>query len=566
MIRSVAASVGLVLWAVILYIPFWTGHVGIEGDGYFHDRAVYQIARAQADGTIYPQWLPEQRGGLGDPSFVYYPPLFHTTAALLEHVVGNAWTAMRAVMLLSTALAGIIAFLYLRTVFPEHLALLGALAIESNPLPIHQMAKGGVYPANVVYPLVILCLVMLLRMKPRAWISPGLALSVCVLTLTHALTCFMLCLTIPAGIVVHSFLRREAIRTTVWRVVQSGISIGLGICLAGFYLVPALTTLQYISPSGWVLNGQCSMERSYLLPFYTHRFGICWASLQIGFPIAALLALVVAALYVRRVERSPVSFGVALLVCIGAWALFLGSDLSYPLWQIHSPLQDLQFPDRFNTVLLASALFALGMATLDAWVRTPKTSVSLGLAAALSLSVVVSGLLLGNLLRLPVRATAPDKPIGADDTARAEYLPAVAKPAYHNYLRTGSFAGECRRLGISCETLHIGSSQYRFRIDANRPVTVRLPLFAYPAWTMFVDGKEFPTVADADTGVVRVNLTTGIHVIRLRWTLLRQQWWGIWTSVIAAIIMGASIWLGKRQSAFGDQMELTSASTSPAMS
>lgn len=163
MIRSVVPAFSILVLAIVLYIPFWTGHVGIEGDGHFHHRAVVQVAAAQTQGIWYPQWLPDQRGGLGDPSFVYYPPLFHTASALLTHLTGNAWAAMKAVMLLSTACAGWIAFLYLRTLFPIGLALFGALAVEANPLPMHQMAKGGVYPANVVYPLVLLCFSILLR-------------------------------------------------------------------------------------------------------------------------------------------------------------------------------------------------------------------------------------------------------------------------------------------------------------------------------------------------------------------------------------------------------------------
>lgn len=564
MIRPIGVSVGLVLWAVLLYIPFWTGHVDMKGDGYFHNRAVYQITRAQSEGTIYPQWLPEQRGGLGDPSFVYYPPLFHTTAALLDHAIGNAWTAMKAVMLLSTALAGIIAFFYLRTVFPEHLAVLGALAIEANPLPIHQMAKGGLYSANVVYPFVILCLAMLLRARPKDWISPGLALSVGVLTLTHALTCFMLCLTIPAGIVAHSLVRRETVKALFRRLTQSVVSMGLGILLAAFYLVPALTTLQYISPDQWVLSGPCSTERSFLLPLYTHQFGYCWRSVQIGFPAAALLALIVAGSYLRHAKRSLVSFGAGLLVSIGACALFLGSDMSYPLWLMHSPLQKLQFPNRFNMVLLATALLAVVMAALHARVRRRGALFTLPLTGMLCLPVLVSVLLVGNLLSLPAKTTAPDRPLGADDTARPEYLPAVAKPGYHRYLRNGSFAGECRRLGISCETLQTGSSRYRFRIDTQKSVGVRLPVFAYPAWALFMDGKKISTVADRDTGVVRVQLTPGAHMVQLRWTELPQQWLGIWISVVAAILTAVSFLVTRRQRTQEDHSEWISASTSPA--
>lgn len=395
MIQSLAAGLSILLWAVILYVAFWTGHVGIEGDGIFHHRAVVQIAQAQTQGIWYPQWLPDQRGGLGDPSFVYYPPLFHTVSALLSHLIGNAWTAMKTVMLLSTACAGWIAFLYFRTLFPMGLALFGALAVEANPLPLHQMAKGGVYPANVVYPLVLLCFGIILRVKGPRWFSPSLAVAICLVTLTHVLTAFMLCLTVPLGIVVCSLLREEAI--TIWgkRVLKVCLSIAAGICLGAFYLVPALTTMRDITPNKWVFEGVCSTNHSFLLPF-THLSELCWKSVQIGFPLAALLALILVGWRIWKGDgNGQVRTDSGTLMGFGAMALFFGSELSYPLWQFHSLLQKLQFPDRFNTILMAAALLALALAALQSWQREHKLAVRYLLNAAMSLPVAFSIILGG---------------------------------------------------------------------------------------------------------------------------------------------------------------------------
>jgi hypothetical protein len=103
------------------------------------------------------------------------------------------------------------------------------------------------------------------------------------------------------------------------------------------------------------------------------------------FPLAALLALSLAGWFLwRRVGASQIYTDVGTLIGIGAVALLFGSELSYPLWQYHSPLQRLQFPDRFNTILLAAALLALALANLQAWRKERRPGVRYLLSAALS--------------------------------------------------------------------------------------------------------------------------------------------------------------------------------------
>ncbi len=538
MTKSLVASFSILLWAVILYIPFWTGHVGVEGDGHFHHRAVVQIAEAQMQGIWYPKWLPDQRGGLGDPSFVYYPPLFHTASALLTHLMGNAWAAMKAVMMLSTACAGWIAFSYLRTLFPIGSALFGALAIEANPLPIHQMAKGGVYPANVVYPLVLLCLIILLRDKGPRWFSPSLALAFFAVTLTHVLTCFMLCLTVPTGITIYSLLRREAIAVWGRRFLKICFSIAAGICLSAFYLVPALTTMRDISPGEWLLEGVCSTNHSFLLPLLTYSSGLCWKSVQIAFPLAALIAMILAAWFLwRKHGSSSIQTGVGTLIGIGGAALFFGSELSYPLWQYDSPLQKLQFPDRFNTILLTAALLALALASLQVWRKEQTPGVRYTFSTALSLSFVFSILLVLNLSRLPLLSNISNNIEIAGDFGTPEYLPAVAQPAYRDFLHEGSFAGECRRDRVVCQTLRRSSKEFQFLIRSDRPATIDLPLFAYPAWAVYLDDTRHSTAADPSNGLIRILLPPGAHHIEVRWRIAKQQWIGFGISLGALIVI-----------------------------
>jgi 6-pyruvoyl-tetrahydropterin synthase related domain len=536
--RPVSAIFLVLVAAVLLHAPSWTGRVTFYTDGVFHHRAVIQIAQAQRLGVVYPRWLPEQRGGLGDPSFMHYSPAFHTFSALLTHVQGNAWVAMRTVMLLSTSLAGLIAFFYLRAEFPPALALAGALAIEANPFPLQQMFQAEFYPSGVAYPLVLLCLIALVRSHENRFPSVKLALAVCLLCLTHILSAFMFVLTVPAAILIHGIPHKAHFATLIRRFTNALAAILAGLALSGFYLVPALLTLKYVSPAGWAFRGTCTPNKTFFFPVIDAKFGLCWFSQQIVFPGLALVALAGVLFYRRHSRNKPENSKIDLLAAVAAISFALGSELSYPLWQFHSPLLKLQFPFRFEVTLGAAAILALTLVALYAW----KRSITLprfrfALAGCLSLQVLVVTVFVFSLVRAPVNPSIPNTLNAGIESGLPEYLPAIAKPGYKTYLREGNFAGECQTKQVGCETVLKTSNRYRFHVEAQHLASVRLPVFAYPAWTTSVDGRAFPTTIDPDTGLVSVHVPAGPHEIELRWQTLPEQKLGTWVSVAGLLAL-----------------------------
>ena len=543
--RPASAAFLILLVAILLHAPSWTGRVTFYADGLFHHRAVVQIAQAQLQGIAYPRWLPEQRGGLGDPSFIHYSPAFHILSALLTHLEGNAWTAMRTVMLLSTALAGLIAFVHLRSEFSATLALAGALAIEANPLPLQQMFSGEFYPSGVAYPLVLLCMVALVRGYENRVPSIKLALSVCFLCLTHVLSCFMLVLTVPAGILIHSVLQKASFSTLVRRTANATCAILAGLCLSGIYLIPALLTTKYVNPAGWVFRGTCTVNKTFFLPIIDAKFGLCWFSQQIVFPALALVALAGVFIYRwhsrNRLENSKID----LLSVIAAVSFVLGSELSYPLWQLHSPLLKLQFPYRFEVTLGAAAILALTTAVLYAGNRgITLPRFRFVLAGSLFLQTLVSVVFVATLMRAPANPPMSSALQAKMESGLPEYLPSVAKPGYKKYVSDGDFRGECQAKQVRCETLLMGSRQYRFQIEAERPASITLPVFAYPAWATVLDRHPVQTAVDSDTGLLTVNLPAGRHEIALYWHALPEQTIGIWVSVAGLLCLCGFLVLG----------------------
>jgi hypothetical protein len=151
--------------------------------------------------------------------------------------------------------------------------------------------------------------------------------------------------------------------------------------------------------------------------------------------------------------------------------------------------------------------------------------------------MVFSIFLVADLSRLPSLLTISNRLDVARDFGTPEYLPAVARPPYRDFPRTGSFRGECRRDGIFCQTLRRSSKQYQFLIRLDQPATIDLPVFAYPAWAVSLDGSRRATTADQSNGLIRILLAPGVHHIEVRWRIAEQQWVGIGISLAALIVI-----------------------------
>ena len=116
-----------------------------------------------------------------------------------------------------------------------------------------------------------------------------------------------------------------------------------------------------------------------------------------------------------------------------------------------------------------------------------------------------------------------------------EYIPAVRGPEWKAYLAGGKLGGECARLGIACSQTLNRTHELAFVIDTPRPVALRLPLLAYPAWAMTVDGEPRPLAADPATGLALANLSSGRHTVALSWAGLPAETAGRIASSLAGL-------------------------------
>jgi hypothetical protein len=222
-------------------------------------------------------------------------------------------------------------------------------------------------------------------------------------------------------------------------------------------------------------------------------------------------------------------------------ALVLASEASYPLWAILPPLQRMQFPYRFLyvvAIVLPAALIPC-LARVLALEQRPFWRWILG--AAIAVQFGVSGMIV-------LRAARDSQPIGrfmqttvgAPHLGAPEYLPAQAGPQWREWARTGGFATEAAKAGIVILAEERGSGGYSWRLSCVSQAEIRLPVFAFPAWRLSMNGVESAYQIDRRTGLIQVTLPAGTQDLRLEWqgAPLEDAGRVISAAALAVLLMG----------------------------
>jgi hypothetical protein len=138
-----------------------------------------------------------------------------------------------------------------------------------------------------------------------------------------------------------------------------------------------------------------------------------------------------------------------------------------------------------------------------------------------------------------------------------EYIPATNRIAWFTYVHMGGFAGECTKQGVAARALVDRVQERAWEITAPAAATLTLPLFAYPAWELSVDGVHRGLGADPVTGLVRADIAPGTHQVRLRWKGLPEEIVGRWLSLAGALLLAGAALVNRRLDRQARRQDLT---------
>ena len=525
--------------ALLMHAPGILFDVGVRNQDFnSHYPWTVQFAEALGDGDLYPHWMWRGNFGLGEVALLYYSPLFYYISGAVRLLMSNTWEAMRIVFVISTLLTGFYGWRLLRLFANDVYALVGAVLLQWAPMIFMLFYYFNGFPWAVGFAALVALTYYAVR--PGAferWVDLPASLAIAAIVLTHivsammALICFsFMCL---------CFVGRSQRGARAWRrAVSWFVSAGFGLALSAFYLVPAMGSMSLISPKVWTTA--YTPWNAFAFPTVTSvLFGMRWFSFQWTVPAMALLGVAAASWHAHRRKDMSDRLGEALLLMlVVSWAsLLLASELSYPLWLLNTPLRMVQFPHRFIYVTSATGLVANLFALWDSRRMGQPWPQKLVLVLPLALGFATTGLLSakmvlidGKPLHLSVDETAPYR-------GQAEYRLVGQGEHWEDYYRAGGLAAECREQMLACRTIETSSRLQAWTVSGAHPAHLRLPLFAFPAWRVTIDGAAASTASDPATGLISVDLPAGAHRVAATWKRLGVERAGLVITGLAALAL-----------------------------
>lgn len=531
------SSVALLVFAVFLYAGPPMGHS-------FVSNAVWRSAFADQlfAGDFYPRWLFAPSQGAGSPAFYYYGPFPFWLDAIAAKALCWGCDAERSVMLgpcLLLALSGIAFYRWARLFAGPPAALLAAALYVFLPyhfaIDLWQRQALGEVATFLWMPIVLLGLARAPASVPYAVLA---AIGYAGLLYSH----------LPSALLFSPVM-------LCFAVVRYGLVAGLrllvvpvllGVGLAGLYLVPALTTQEYINASAWWDRPSGIYDaRNWLWldgrdapPFA----GPVLAALLVPTVLGVLIA---GGLLLRRDGDGRLRIFLVVSLVYG-W--FLMTYPSLPLWEHVALLRKVQFPWRVGVVidLCVATMFAVWLDSV--WERRWLVGATLGVVAVVLAAYYAAHAKPMYWLLLDVKSPAAVGKARAD-IARGfdppEYRPAwsVRSPA-DSYDRE-ALAATLARVPEAAVVAGDGAvtilrrdlDRLSVEVRAATPVRLRFRRFYFPGWQLTAAPEAEPVaVAPGETlGLLQADVPAGTHRLTLERRPIAEARIGAMVSLLGLI-------------------------------
>jgi 6-pyruvoyl-tetrahydropterin synthase related domain len=330
----------VVTGAVIAMLP--AVFYGIPGnvDLLNHFRFALPFYDAIQQGNLHPSWLAESNFGYGDTSFRFYPPALYYLLAIGRALSGSWYIGTLSVLVVLSVAGSIGVYFWARQFLPGEIAMWAGLLYSVAPYHTNQLYQAFLLAEFAGAAVLPFGFAFVLRVCKRG--SPldiaGLSLSLTALILTH----LPLSVIGSVALVVYAVICLE--RRTRWStILRLTCAVLLALAASSFYWTTMLAELKWIR----AYDSQ-SVEFSQNFLFKTlspDNLNVWW--MNIIFVTTLLMfwpAFVLLRHWKGQQSQQRTFNGVALLMF---FSIFMATPISWPVWKVLSPIQQVQFPWRW---------------------------------------------------------------------------------------------------------------------------------------------------------------------------------------------------------------------------
>lgn len=546
-IKKFLRTKAIFLLFLVLIIPAFSKLIR---PGYFpmHDDLqairLLQIDKCVKDGQIPCRWVPDMGYGYGYPQFNYYNPLPYY---LMEgfHLFGLSYLdSIKLGFIASVLVSAVGMFLLGKSLWGTAGGFISGLLYTYAPyraVDIYVRGAMGEAWAFAFLPFIFYLSREVIKGKRKAIV--WLAFSLAALFTSHNITSLIF-MPVFFGWVIFLYLRRHGSPIAKPRKELKNVFLGTfwGFAISAFFLLPAWferqfahieTLLQgyfnylahFVSFGQLLFSNYWGYGSSQLGPFDEISLGV-----GVVHWILPLLVLGLLALFKKRKEFWLVFF----FTGFGWMALFLSHQKSVWIWDRLPILAFLQFPWRFLILAVFSfSVAAGGMAALFVKNRGYKYIIA-----------IASILLIFYATYFQPRAwldiTDEDKFSGELwekqlTVSIFDYLPVYAEQPPSQKAPDKPMVVDGEAEVVSGEK---GTNWQRWSVlVSSSEASVRLPLYDFPGWKVWVDKEEVPINHENELGLITFLIPEGRHEVSVKLTDTPIRKAGNFISLISLVMV-----------------------------
>lgn len=515
MIKKIIAHSNFWPLVIVIFFGLLAGR-HLLTPGYFNMHDDLQMMRQLEmekcffDGQIPCRWVPDMGYGFGFPLFNYYPPLPYLLGEVFRGLHFSFIDTVKVIFLLSFIFSGITMYFLSREFWGRYGAVVSSVFYIWAPYhSVDIFVRGAMNEAwaLVWFPVIFFTSYKLLNsQKGRAWgWIIGLGLSWAGLLLSHNLMVLIFTPVFAVWCLIHLVKNKHLKIISILRLFLAGI---LAVSLSAFFTLPAIFEQKYVQVNTLVAGyyeyvahfaslGQLLFSRFW--GYGPSAWGVAddRMSFQIGH-VHWILSIIIFTVLLYRFFKKKLDpklhttyFILLFLFSVGWFAAFMTHSKSTQIWQTLPFLKFVQFPWRFLTIVIFSFSFISGSVVMltRSFGRLRMTIIGL----LIILLVIVNWNYFkpehGHLGPLTDEQKFSGAAWGLQQTAGIyDYLPI---DAYTAPKEPRKFVAEILRGDGNIKEEKSGTNWASFKLlDVSKQSTVRIDIFKFPNWKVYVDGKD----------------------------------------------------------------------------
>ena len=520
------ALVAAVCFAVIIPAILWGIPSNLDLTNHF--RFAIPFYDSIAAGDFYPGWLAESNAGYGDPSFRFYPPAFYYLLAASRFLIGNWYGATLVTFVVVSIVGGLGMYFWARSFMPAATASWAAAFYALAPYHVNQLYQAAMlaeWAGSAVLPFVFgfvdrVCE----RGKPRD--IAGLALTYGLLLFTH----LPLALIGSIALLVYALVRLEGPGKFL-KLAKLACGSVLGLSLSSVYWVTMFSEVSWIAGSrgdGSTNDVGYNFVLSSLSP---DNLSVWWMNIL---TLMTLLLCAPAIVFFFRVT-APSRRMVRPIIILTASALFMALPLSWPIWRVLRPLQEVQFPWRWLAVVSMGASLVAAAAlphVMDAALKLDRAKRMLVFGAmVISVAFTFSHSVREALYFSSTRFESMVTDVRGTPSL-SYWLPVWA------HANPRKMAGDVEVAGREVTVTNWQPEHRSFSVAAGPATEARVKTFYYPHWVAKSNAGILPTRPDTD-GALLISLRPNATSVNLDFREPAKTKFSTTASLSGLIIIGA---------------------------